>query len=384
MARTNRPGASPHPPLSEERIASARAKHGHSVDRYLELLHIGDPLADDLVNSFQSNMQRNNFRMLTQAIECGIDSVDNPRAELVALFKQLDHVPFWVEWDRMNLASAKIIRNALLPSMAFAVYALPHAYLATGNKPLAFSNDLLSDTARRYAITTRFITEVFMPGSMRRHADGFRFAVITRILHARVRNEILKSGRWDMTLGIPLNQAHMAMGTIIFSLFVIDGMRRLGGRVPQEDMESILLIWRYVSYLFGVNPELFFTSETEARHLIEVAYSLEFDPDEDSKLLCRALFEAAPEFLRIENAYAGRTFVNLLYALSRRLLGDRLADRLGYPREKRWLLCSAGISLAWIFERFPALIPSKLRRYMGVGFWIEQGDYDLRAYEIER
>ncbi|MDE2925248.1 MAG: oxygenase MpaB family protein [Acidobacteriota bacterium] len=378
------PGGSPYPPLSEERIASARAEYGHSVDTYLEHLHIGDPLADDVVNCFDRTTHRKGYRMLMQAIDSGIGSVDNPPAELVALFQQLDHIPSWIEWDRMKLASAKIIRNALLPAMSFAVYALPHAYLATGNKPLAFSNALLSNTARRYAVATRFFTEVFMPGSMRRHADGFRFAVITRILHARIRSQILKSGRWDMTLGLPLNQAHMAMGTIIFSLFVIDGMRRLGGRFRQEDVESILQIWRYVSYLFGVSTEISFTSETEARHLTKVACSLEFDPDENSKLLCRALIEAAPEFLKIENPFVARKFVNLLCALSRRLLGDRLADRLGYPEEKRRLLCTAGISLTWILERFPSLIPWKLRQYMGVRFWIEQGEYDLRMYGVDR
>lgn len=378
MTGTSSPGTSPYPPLSQERIASAREKYGHFVDQYLEHLHIGDPLADDLVNCFDRMAHRKGSQMLMQAIDTGIDSVDDPPTELVALFEQLDRVPCWVDWDRMNLGSAKIMQNALLPATSLAVYALPHAYLATTNKPLAFSSTLINNTARRYALATRFFTEVFMPGNMRRHTDGFKFTVLTRITHARVRRQILNSGKWDLTLGLPLNQAHIAMGTIIFSLCVVEGIQRLGGRVRQEDMESILLIWRYVNYLFGVSPEMSFTSETEARHLIEVAYSLEFDPDEDSKLLCRALLGAAPEFLKIENPFVARMFVNLLYSLSRRLLGDQLADRLGYPREKRRLLCAAGISLVWTLERFPALIPSKLRQYMGVRFWIEQSDYDFK------
>ena len=368
---------SPYPPLSQERIASARAKYGHAVDQYLEHLHIGDPLADDLVNCFDRVTRRKGAQMLMQAIDTGIDSVDDPPAELVVLFEQLDRVPCWVDWDRMNLGSAKIMQNALLPAMSLAIYALPHAYLATTNKPLVFSSTLINNTARRYALATRFFTEVFMPGNMRRHADGFKFTVLTRITHARVRRQILNSGKWDLTLGLPLNMAHMAIGTIILSLFVPDGMRCLGGRIRQEDMEGILLLWRYIGYLLGINPQMAYTSEAEARHLVEVAYSLEYDPDEDSKVLCKALIEATPAILKIENPFVARTFVSILYALSRNLLGDQLADGLGYPKAKRRLLCSAGISLAWLFERFPKLIPPQLRRYMGVSFWLEQGDYDF-------
>ena len=377
MTGTSSLGMSPYPPLSQERIASARAKYGHAVDQYLEHLHIGDPLADDLVNCFDRVTRRKGSQMLMQAIDTGIDSVDDPPAELVALFEQLDRVPCWVDWDRMNLGSTKIMQNALLPAMSLAIYALPHAYLATTNKPLVFSSTLINNTARRYALATRFFTEVFMPGNMRRHADGFKFTVLTRITHARVRRQILNSGKWDLTLGLPLNMAHMAIGTIILSLFVPDGMRCLGGRIRQEDMEGILLLWRYIGYLLGINPQMAYTSEAEARHLVEVAYSLEYDPDEDSKVLCKALIEATPDILKIENPFVARTFVSILYALSRNLLGDQLADGLGYPKAKRRLLCSAGISLAWLFEHFPKLIPPQLRRYMGVSFWLEQGDYDF-------
>jgi len=376
VSETRIPGLSPHPALSPERIAAARAKYGHSADRYLESLHAGDPLADQLVERFHGMARGEGQRMLMQALHEGIHAVDAPPRELVALFEQLDHVPFWVDWDRMNLASAKIMQNALLPAMSFAVYALPHAYLATSNKPLAFSTELLDNTARRYAITTRFITEVFMPGSLRRQADGFKFAVVTRVLHARVRRRLLDSGRWDVAQGLPLNQAHMAMGTIVFSLVVMDGMRRLGGRISKRELESVLLTWRYIGYLFGIRSELLYTSETEARHLMEVAYSLEFDPDDDSRRLCKALMDAAPDFLKIKSDFAARAFVRILHALSRKLLGDGLADRLGLPKERRRALCSAGIALVWILERFPVLRPPWLRRYMGVSFWIEQGDYE--------
>lgn len=375
-------GRSPYPPFSQERIDSARARWPRSVDRYMEFLQVGDPLADAFVRSLEEREPTDPYSLVTRAITSGIDSVDNAPPELVALFEQLDHVPSWVDWEGMKIGSRKILQNALLPAMSLAVYALPHAYLATGNKPLAFSNTLIANTARRYAIATRFVTEAFMPGSLRRHADGFSLAVITRIAHSRIRRWILKSGKWDPALGVPLNQCHMAMGTIVFSSFVVEGMRRLGSRLTPDDIESILQIWRYIGHLLGVDSEILCTSRSEEQRLVEVALSLEFDPDEDSVRLCRALFEAAPDFMGIESELVARLFVKTLYALSRRLLGDELADRLGYPKQKRRVLCSAGISVAWILERFPQLVPPQVRRYMGVSFWLEQGNYDPRQYRI--
>ncbi len=376
-------GASPFPALSPERIAAARTKHGHAVDTYLEHLRMGDPLADELVICIERLERRQGVHMFLQALDKGVDSVDSPPRELVALFEELDRVPFWIDWERMNLASAKIMRNALVPAMTLAVYALPHAYLSTGNKPLGYSNALVNQTARRYAITTRFLTEVFIPGNMRRHADGFKFTAITRLLHARIRRKILLHDSWNPDWGVPLNQAHLAMGTIIFSFYVIDGMKRLGARVTDEEMNSILLVWRYVGYLFGINADVLCSTKAEARRLIEVAYSLEFDPDDDARRLCRALIESAPEFMNVGNQFLARKFVEILYALSRRLLGDPLADRLGYPKQKRHLHCMAGIALTGLFERVPWLVPPQLREYMGVSFWIERADYDLRAYGLD-
>ena len=188
------PGTSPLPPLALERIEAARKLHGNAVDQYLQHLSVGDPLADDLMEYFERMPKGRGFGMLVQAIDQGIDSIEDPPAPLVALFRELDHVPFWVDWDRMRNGSAKIIQTGLLTGLAFAVNALPHTYLSTANKPLAFTGALLDSTAHRYAQTTRFMIETFMPGGLRRDADGFKIAVLVRMMHARVRRKLLLSG----------------------------------------------------------------------------------------------------------------------------------------------------------------------------------------------
>lgn len=378
------PGTSPFPPLSAERIAAARQRYGSAIDPYLKHLHLGDPIADELILHFEKLPRGVGFGMLSKALKNGIETIDNPPKPLVALFEQVDGVPPWVEWDLMLVASEKIIRSGLLTALSFAAYALPHTYLATANKPLAFTSALLDKTAHRYAQTLRLITESFLPGGLQRHADGFAFAVFVRVLHARVRRQILRADDWDKsTPELPLNQAHMAMDTIFFSSYVIRGMKRLGMRLTPREEEGILLTWRYVGYLLGVAPEMLSaaTSKEQVQRLIEIAFSLEFDPDETSKHLCQALIHAGPALMKIENERQARFFLTMANPMSRLLLGDDLADQLGYPKQKRWLLCYGFIALVWLSERVPWLVPRAVKEYKGIAFWLEKGDYETSIFD---
>lgn len=379
------PGTSPFPPLSPERIAAARAIHGNAVDQYIEHLHLGDPLADALVLHFETLPPGQGLKLLMQAIDRGIGSLEDPPEPLVALFRELDHLPFWVDWRRMRFGSAKIIRSGLLAALAFAAYALPHSYLATANRPLLMTGALLDRTAHRYAQTTRFVIETFMPDGLQRHADGFKIAVLVRLMHARTRRRLLQSGDWDRaTLGVPLNQAHMALNTVYFSFHVLRGLQRLGVRFARHEIEGVLLTWRYVGHLFGISPELVYTTEEEARRLVEVACSVEADPDEAAGRLCRAMMQAGPQYMRIDDPRLARLFVSLSYRTSRHLLGDALADQLGYPPQRHRLFGAALATLVRLAEWMPFLVPSAVGRFVGVRFWLEASDYDLASLTGDR
>ena len=365
------------PPLSPERVREARGLHGDAaIDRYMKHLEIGDPLADAVVAHFDDESHENELRVLNRVMNRGLESVHNPPPELEALFEQLNHVPDWVDWREMRHASKRVLQHGLLTGLAFAAFALPHCYLASLNMPLAFTGRLLRETAQRYGRTVRFVIESFMPDGLRREADGFRMAVIVRAIHARVRLEILNSGRWDRSrYGVPLNQSHMAMNAVFFSLYVVEGLKRLGVRLTQRERESVMLTWRYVSYLLGVDDGIAFRSEEEARHLAEVAFSLEFEPDETSKKLYRSMIDAGPEYMHIESDRMARAFTGVVRPMSRYLLGDRLARRLGFSGRKLGLLCWSLTGFIRLSERMPWLLPTRIRNYMGVQFWLSTGLY---------
>ena len=167
-------------PLSPERIETAQERLGPAIQEYLKYLHTGDVLADDVVLCLERLPAGEGRTLLEQALNQGIDSLDDSPPELAALFRQIDHVPFWADWERMKYGNAKILRNALLTVLAFSLYALPFVYLGTQNKPLAFTKQLLDSAAQRYRYTSAFLLDSFLPNGLQRYANRSASSLPTR------------------------------------------------------------------------------------------------------------------------------------------------------------------------------------------------------------
>ncbi|MDE0144425.1 MAG: oxygenase MpaB family protein [Nitrospira sp.] len=333
---------------------------------------------DSLVAHYTAQSSDRGYMELCQAIDRGIESVDAP-PPLTRLFEELDHVPFWVDWDRLRIASRKIVRNGLLTSLSFATYALPHVYLATANKPLGINRHLFDEVAQRYARTSRFVTDVFLPDGLRRHADGFRLAVLVRYAHAQMRYALLTRGDWGPEhYETPINQVHVAVCAVFFSLFVVHGLQRLGVRFSAQEMESVILTWRYVSYLLGVDSELIVTSEQDAERLVAISRSLELDADDLSRRLLRSTIESGPRFLGIEQQRVAKPLIHFVWQLARRMLGDTLADAFDVPCQTlpyRLGVRALPVAVACL-DRAPWLFPRAVRNFVGVEFWLMRSDYD--------
>lgn len=171
------------------------------------------------------------------------------------------------------------------------------------------------------------------------------------------------------------------MNSVFFSLYVVDGLRRLGVHLNQRERDSVIMTWRYLNHLFGVSPDIGFQSESDARALADVAFSLEFDPDETSKTLYRAMIDAGPEYMHIRDPRLARMFTGVVRPMSRYLLGEGMAEQLGYSGRARSLQCRSIIAFISLAERWPWLLPDRIRNYMGIEFWLMTGDYEALPWD---
>jgi hypothetical protein len=291
-----------------------------------------DPLADAVAAAFAQRSAGGGRRMLETALAQGIDAVDDPPAALVDLFKQLDTVPLWVDWDRVDRGGAVFLRSGALGIAVLNLFSLPIMYSSSGgNKPLVFTGHLLRRAPRRLAETARFVLVSSRPGGLRRFAEGFKITVRVRLMHAQVRRLLWRSGRWKPEWGEPVNQLYMAGTNAALSAGLIEGMQRFGFRISNEDAEALLHMWRYSGYLSGIDPELLISTRAEGRVIGELIRDAEGPPDDDSRALVVALMTASYH-PKLEGA---RWPAKISYNISRKLIGDELADALGYP-PSRW------------------------------------------------
>ncbi len=289
-----------------------------------------------------------------------------------ALSEQLSHVPFWVDFERADRAGRAMLGRGPLSGHVLALGSLVRSFCSpSGNKPLVASGLLEQDTARRAWQTGRFLQQVCSPGGMRPGAPGFVSTVRVRLLHAETRAKLAAGGRWRAELhGVPISQPDMAGTLLLFSLYVADGLRRLGSPLSPRDEEDLIHLWRCVGWVIGVREELLCGSVKEARDLWALLELTQGLPDDDSRRLARALVEnlygAAPSPL--QRAGLGTA---PWYALSAALIGDDYAQHLGFPRTSWRHLTPAVRTLLRPTSRILWRVPGvqRVSHELGVAYW---------------
>jgi len=344
---------------------AARERYGARADQYRRYLFHTDPMADAVVAAMAGLPGGQGQRWLDTALNHGINAVpDAPRA-LRDLFAQLDDVPFWVNWEQLDLGGSVLLRSGLLGVLTAALAWLPISYSSpAGNKPLVFSGQLIKRAPRRLGETARFIYLTSQPGALQRFGDGFKTTVKVRLIHAQVRRFLKESGRWDASQwGEPINQAYMAATNLIFSVVLLDGMRSFGLRCTRSEREALMQLWRYSGYLSGVAPELLCATENEARRMLEMVLDLEGPPDDDSRALINALMAVghATGFKECD------WLTELCYGISYALIGEERARALGYPRTwRRWIVAALRPVISTV-DLARSLVPGGRRLADGLG-----------------
>jgi hypothetical protein len=311
-------------------LSQARARFGDRADRLAPFLLQGDDVGDAAAEALFHRPRAERDRLLDRALS-GAPGVPEP---VRVLGEQVRHVPLWVDFDRLDRGGRAMLRTGVFGGFVLAFRSLVLGYCApAGNKPLAFSGRLKEQANRRVGETGRFVQAVCLPGGMRRGGAGLAAAVRVRLMHAQVRRTLKRSPRWDAKAwGTPICQLDMAATTLLFSQVVVEGLARLGAPLSPEEAEDLLHLWRYVGYVLGVKEELLCATLDEARALAELIHLTQGPPDEDSRALARALMEIPLTEARPKDPARAERFVPIAYGISRFLIGDGLADALGFPR----------------------------------------------------
>ncbi|MEZ4442008.1 MAG: oxygenase MpaB family protein [Polyangiaceae bacterium] len=354
-------------------MEAAREQFGLRADWLMSYFTRLDPLADAVIEDFES--RRGGWKLLDRALRDGIAAVPEAPEALQALFAQLDEVPRWVDWDRIERAGRFFFRTGPAGGIVLGAKSLCYGYCSPGgNKPLIFTGKLLPQhVARRLAETGRFVVATCSPGGLRRDGEGFAATVRVRLMHAKVRRLLLRDPRWDSgRWGEPINQHDMLGTSLLFSQSFLEGIRQFGFTVTRAEADDYLHLWRYSGYLIGVAPELLPVTEPDADTFADLILMTQGAPDADSRRLIDALVHFPIDLAKTEaERRAARYRMAAGYGFCRYLLGDDLADQLDLPRDGWRHLVPACAGLIGRLEPFRRLVPpvERLYRRSGESYW---------------
>ncbi|KAL6717476.1 hypothetical protein ACLMJK_005391 [Lecanora helva] len=272
---------------------------------------------------------------------------------LSKLWNEVKRVPPWVDWAQIARGQDVFYRygGPILTGLAFqsllggmGAARVVETLARTGGFSAKVARHRLFETTQHILQCTQSLASI-QPGGA-----GFQSSIRVRLLHAAVRQRIMRLARERPEYysvekyGIPINDLDSiaTIGTFSATLIWLS-LPRQGIWMTRQEVVDYIALWRYIAYLVGSPTEPFETPE-KAKKVMEVLLLYEIHPTETSKILAKniitSLSAQPPSFASVE----------FLEVTSRFLNGNELSDALGLGRPGfyYWAL-SVGQALFFMF-----------------------------------
>jgi hypothetical protein len=188
-----------------------------------------------------------------------------------AFVRETQETPSWADFKKME--RAQTLLSAFMP-LNFISLGLGSLLGVGGQFPKM--GDIVRATGmldakrkegeERLERTSAFVLSLMKPTEMDEQAkartslkpggSGYDEILRIRLLHGAVRVFVKQSGRYHEENEVPICQHDLGITLGLFSYIHLRNLRRLGVYLTHEDVESHLLLWRYVGHTLGVEPEL--------------------------------------------------------------------------------------------------------------------------------
>ncbi len=332
------------PSVYKDGFEKAAALDPDVAARYVEHTLIGDPLADEAVESLASADQRTAHRLVQAGMDRDAAALADAPEPLREFFARIENPPAWFDTTAIYAGYRAFHTYSDLFIPAFFVVTLQNAATLISKAFYTTGRVTTGQGPRRIQQNTRHFIEIMLPGALDRDGEGWKLSVRIRLVHAQVRRLARTSGKWDEdAYGVPISAAHLALASANFSATMLAQASRLGARMDADARAGFMQIWRYASLIIGTPESLLFEGdEAMTAHLHKIATMCEPPAGHESSVIANTLVKAVPLIAGIESERKRRNMELHVYRVSRALLGDELSDELGFPKQQtrgllRWI-----------------------------------------------
>jgi hypothetical protein len=299
-----------------------------------EALLQGDAPADQLAEWIHGSGGKAAFRQFGDILDESSFNQSNLPQPLRTFFNAVSRPPAWVDWERLERGAQACALSGKTGMRVLRDLGLMAGYQASGiNQTLIATGALKQGASRWVAETTKWWMDCTTPGGMKAGADGFKTTLRVRLIHAMIRQGLLKQQDWEIEhWGLPINQLDMQATYLAFSVSFLFGQKLMGTIVSRREAEDIMHLWRYIGWLMGVDNTLLCSSEREGRIALYQNLTTQATADENSRHLGRALMDE-PLGRHYANAawFRGRWERQVHLSLVRWFVGRRGMKALGLP-----------------------------------------------------
>ncbi|WP_433247186.1 oxygenase MpaB family protein [Streptosporangium sp. CA-135522] len=320
----------------------------HTSQSLDALRHEGDPPADaviaDLVGSGkvgEVNRILREFHGNDQPIPAGLPPAVH------AFLKATDAPPEWADASRIANAHDFFVDDGMHVATVLCYGAMASCYAARVPSRVLDITHRLDQPHRRLAETCQFVVNMMAPDPFGSGGSFVPTIQKTRLIHAAVRHLVRSSPQWDEARdGVPICQEDLLGAMMIFSVHVIDGMRRLGITVTDQEAEDYYYVWRVAGAMLGIRPEIAPETLAEAREVNALLVERHLGSSPEGIELTRDLLAFYEEMI------PGKAFDGIVPAMVRQVVGPEIADALQVPNPRFWTrFTTAGSRLMRRLER---------------------------------
>lgn len=311
-------------------LAPTRAEY----DRVVDALWDGDPAMDKMLDWMYASDPALARRQFKQAMEEGIERVENPPEALKTFFRTVETTPAWVDRQLLDEGMRFIHGTGLASTYVLRDLALMGGYLLSGfNQSLLMTGALNRGTAQRVAETGKWWMDCTTPGGLERFGEGFKTTLHVRLVHALVRRNLAARPDWDSAKwGLPVSQIDMVATYLGFSAVMLGGLRKLGLPVTPRESKAVMHLWSYACWLMGVEEKWLVFSERDAIVLLNHTFMTQSKPDDTSREMAIALAnEPLERHFPSFQALRRRLYYHQHLSVSRFFLGPDKMAQLGLP-----------------------------------------------------
>lgn len=257
-----------------------------------------------------------------------------------ALARDAAEVPKWVSFPRMVDGARLGLRYPVQSALALLLGSLMESYASVGGaRVLVRSGMLERHTIKRLHDTADFVFQIVASRGAPPGSSAHDHVLKVRLVHGFIRHG-MRRRRWEASWGAPVNQEDYASTLLMFCHVYLRAVRRLGVTVSDREERSVHHMFRWVGKVMGVREELLTEDRVEERALYQTIGRRQFHVGEEGRALARGLVSAMasrpPLFLPAP----------ALEAISRRVLGDALADAFQFSRSWSWDRAASALAAA--------------------------------------